>query len=128
MKNFRILILAILMASPFVFQNCGPVIISSRPNSPPPSWFYPNRLETLRYVYFPDLLIYYDLTLRNYIYLDNGVWITASVLPTRFNSINLRRSRTVRINNYFGDNIRRYHAENRISNNRRNTTTRRRSN
>ena len=126
MKNSKILILAIVGLLMFVLSNCGPVLITSRPHHPTPPWFYPNRVETVRYIYFPDHYIYYDLSLRTYLYLDNGVWISANILPSRFNRINLRRSRTVRINNYFGDDIRRYHKENNGKiRSRRNTSTRR---
>ena len=104
-----------------VMQSCGPVVISSRPDMPPPPWFYPNRVETVRYVYFPEHMIYYDLSLRNYLYLNNGIWVRARTLPQRYNSINLRRSRFVRIKDYRSDNISRYHREN-------NTNTRRSSN
>ena len=112
MKSKYFLIKLVLIIILITMANCGPVIISSRPHTPPPPWFYPNRVETVRYVYFPDLYIYYDLSLRTYIYLDNDVWINASVLPSRFQTVNLRRSRQVRINNYFGDDIGKYHMEN----------------
>ncbi|MCF4101152.1 hypothetical protein L1I30_05705 [Gillisia sp. M10.2A] len=101
----------VVLAVFFTLSSCGPVLVSSRPNVPPPSWFYPNRVETMRYVYFPDYQIYYDVTFRNYIYLDNGVWLSASVLPSRFSTINLRKSKYVRVRDYYGDNIREYHRE-----------------
>lgn len=95
--------------------SCGPVIISSRPNLPTPSWFYPNRVVSLRYVYFPEYTIYYDLTLRNYLYMDNGIWIRVNVLPSRFNGVNLRKSRQIRVNDYFDDNISPYHSRRRFN-------------
>ena len=94
-----------------ILGSCGPVIITSIPNNPPPVWFYPNRIETVRYVYFPDYLIYYDLSLRSYLYLDNGVWITVKVLPPRYHNIDLKRSRFIRINDYYGDRIDVYHRD-----------------
>ena len=93
-------------------ENFGPVVISSRPDVPPPPWFYPNRVEAVRYVYFPEYMIYYDLSLRNYLYLNNGAWVRVRVLPKRYNGIDLRRSRFVRIKGYRDDNISRYHREN----------------
>jgi|SRR5690606_12945500 len=98
----------------FSLESCGPVIISSRPSDPTPVWFYPDRVVNVRYIYFPEYLIYYDLTIRQYIYLDNGVWITIAVLPQRFQSINFRNARQVRVTNYFGDNIRHYHSNIRV--------------
>ncbi|MBT8262177.1 MAG: hypothetical protein KJO05_05100 [Bacteroidia bacterium] len=112
-----------VIAAFFALGSCGPVIFSSRPSAPPPPWFYPNRVETVRYVYFPDYLIYYDLTFGNYIYLENGIWITVNILPPRFNTVNLRRSRYIRIDNYFGDRIDVYHRDYRSNRGRSNRTT-----
>lgn len=126
MKKINFLLLVLSSVIFLTLESCGPVVFSSRLGTPPPPWFYPNRIETVRYIYFPDYEIYYDLSLRNYIYFDNNVWLTVDVLPTRFNSYNLRRSKQVRINNYFGDNIKRYHNENRRNINRRSSVNRRR--
>lgn len=111
MKKFNSLILILLSVLFLTLESCGSIVFSSRLGTPPPPWFYPNRVETIRYVYFPDHYIYYDLSLRNYIYLDNGAWITVNVLPARFNGHDLKRSRKIRINNYYGDNIKKYHNE-----------------
>lgn len=109
MKRIRICLIALLVS--FIsLESCGPVIISSRPNHPTPPWFYPNRVVNVRYIYFPDYTIYYDLTLRNYSYFENGIWVTVTVLPPRFNSINFRRVKQVRIQDYYGNNIREYHS------------------
>ena len=113
MKSIK-LIFILLALSVFVsLENCGPVIISSRPNHPTPPWFYPNRVVNVRYIYFPDYTIYYDLSLRTYIYFDNGIWISAHMLPSRFNTYNFRHARQIRINDYFDDNIKEYHSKNR---------------
>lgn len=111
MKTKTSMLVMLLFALFMTLASCGPVIISSRPESPPPPWFYPHRVEMVRYVYFPDYMIYYDLSLRNYIYLENGAWITVTVLPQRFNTINFHRARFVRIQNYRGDHIGTYHRD-----------------
>lgn len=112
-----------------MLESCGPVIISSRPNHPVPGWFYPNRVINVRYVYFPEYTIYYDLTLRHYLYLNDGVWIRVNTLPPRYNGVNLRHTKQVRVENYFGDNIRAYHSDRRSSPSDRRTNDRgRRSN
>lgn len=108
----RLLIMTLVLVT---LLSCGPVLISSSPDRPPPPWLYPNRLETVRYVYFPDYMIYYDLSLGTYLYLDSGAWITVNVLPPRFSRIDLRRSRYVRIRDYRGDDIRSYHRTNRYN-------------
>ncbi len=113
MKSAKFISIVILLGAFLSLESCGPVIISSRPSYPTPPWFYPNRVVNIRYVYFPDYTIYYDLTLRKYIYLDNGAWITVNVLPSRFNGINLRRTKQVRVENYYGNDIREYHSRNR---------------
>lgn len=118
MNKIKLSIVLAFLALFSVLESCGPVLFTARLNNPPPPWFYPNRIETVRYVYFPDHTIYYDLSLSTYFYLENGIWLSARVLPARFNGINLQRSRYTRINNYFGNNIRQYHSD------RRNTTRR----
>ena len=115
-KLFMVLILIILALS-----SCGPVVVASRPNHPPPPWFYPNRVEVVRYVYFPEYSIYYDLTLSNYLYLNNGVWVRVNVLPPQYRHLNLNRSRYVRVKGYRGDNIRIYHNENNVRRSTRST-------
>lgn len=112
MKYKVIFMFAILLSSMLALESCGPVVISSRLGTPPPPWFYPNRIETVRYVYFPDHMIYYDISLRNYIYLDNGAWIRVNILPTRYKNINLRHSKFVRIKDYYADDIRQFHPRN----------------
>ncbi|ARV14790.1 hypothetical protein [Polaribacter sp. SA4-12] len=109
MKKRKYLLIIILFTSMFMIESCGPVVFSSRLEIPPPPWFYPNRIETVRYVYFPEHNIYYDLSLRSYIYLKNKAWLTVKVLPSQYRSIDLKRSRFVRIKNYRGDNITNYH-------------------
>ena len=111
--------LALLLAA-----SCGPVVITSRHGTPPPPWFYPNRLEVVRYVYFPEFSIYYDLSARTYVYLDGGLWVRRKLLPPRYRNINLRRHRYERIRNYHDDNIRRYHEENNANRGRSNRSRR----
>ena len=127
-KNF-LLTVALLFSVFLTLESCGPVVVTSRLGTPPPPWFYPNRAEVVRYIYFPEHEIYYDFSLRSYIYLNNGTWITANVLPSRYGHIDFRRSHRVRINNYFGDDIKRYHSDNtyRSNTSRRSSTVNRRN-
>jgi len=111
MKTKTLFYRLLLIGSFWLMLGCGPVIVTSRPTSPPPPWFYPNRLELVRYVYFPELTIYYDLHSSMYVYLEGGVWIRRKVLPPRYRPYNLRRSRYVRIRDYRGDQIDQYHQE-----------------
>lgn len=93
----------------WLLMGCGPVLVTSRTAGPPPPWFYPNRLEVVRYVYFPELTIYYDLQSSMYVYLEGGVWVRRKALPPRYGQYNLRRSRYVRVRDYRGDRIEEYH-------------------
>jgi len=124
----KTLLLFIIYITLLAFASCGPVVISSRPHNPPPTWFYPNRLEVVRYVYFPEISVYYDLTAHTYLYLDGGIWVRREILPSRFQNYNLRRSRYERIRNYNDDNIRRYHDEHNANRGRSNLNTKKRSN
>jgi hypothetical protein len=125
MKKTVFLTFAMLFSFVFSLESCGPVVVTSRIGTPPPPWFYPNRAEVVRYVYFPEFELYYDFSSRNYLYFDNGIWITANILPPRYTHVNLRRSNQIRINNYFGDDIKRYHNDNRSNLNRRSSVNRR---
>ncbi|KAA2219812.1 hypothetical protein F0361_09550 [Maribacter flavus] len=108
-----------------LIASCGPVVITSRGNNPLPPWFYPNRLEVVRYVYFPEFSIYYDLYARAYIFLEGGIWLRRNDLPSRYNNANLMHSGYERIQNYSDDNISRYHEENNTNRGRSNRTVRR---
>ena len=119
-KKFRLILTVITL---LILGSCGPVVISSRPGNPPPPWFYPNRLEIVRYVYFPEHHFYYDLSASTYLYLDGGIWVRRKVLPPRYRNLDLRRSRYERVKGYRGDNIRQYHQENNANRGRSNRNT-----
>jgi hypothetical protein len=109
MKKSLVRTFILLLFGLFWIQSCGPVVVSHRPEMPPPAWYYPNRIQTVRYVFFPDYLIYYDLSMRMYIYFDNNSWIRVKTLPSRYRNLNLRKSRYRRIKEFYGDNISTYH-------------------
>lgn len=127
MKKTVFLSFALLFSLGFFIESCGPVVITSRVGTAPPPWFYPNRAEVVRYIYFPDYEIYYDFSLRTYLYLDNNIWISTRILPARFNHIDFRRSHRIRINNYFDDDIKIYHSNNSYSKNLNRSNTSRRN-
>lgn len=128
MKAKSKLLMIALLSSAFALFSCGPVIVSSRVGNPPPPWFYPNRLELVRYVYFPEYSIYYDITASTYIYWDINSWVRVTALPSRYRHINFNRSRYVRVKNYRDDNIKKYHDQYRSNRGRSNRTTSKRNN
>lgn len=125
MKKIRRFIPFLFIGLFFLMESCGPVVISSRIGNPPPPWFYPNRLEIVRYVYFPEFNIYYDLSTSVYLYYENGSWLRRNTLPSQYLEIDLRRSRYERIPNYREDNIKRYHEEHNGNKTRSTATSRR---
>jgi len=124
----RIIIYIGLFIALFGIQSCGPVIVSHRLADPPPPWFYPHRIQTVRYVFFPEISIYYDLSTRSYIYLDGGIWVRKNVLPAKYRNKDLSKYRYERIRNYYDDDIQRYHQKNNSNRRRSNATVNRRSN
>jgi len=121
MKGMKRSILAVGMF--FAVASCGPVVLTSHPGPPPPHWFYPNRLELVRYVYFPEVHLYYDFTDHLYLYPESGVWIRVRTLPAAYRSFSPERSRYVRVRDYFDDDIGRYDRENNRSGGRSNLNT-----
>lgn len=113
-KVIRYLVIPVLMFLIGAFLNgCGPVVITSRIGSPPPPWFYPHRVEVVRYIYFPELILYFDLRTRTYVYREGNTWIRHSNLPSRYQQLDLSRQRYQRIQNYDRDDIQPYHNQNR---------------
>jgi hypothetical protein len=45
-----------------------------------PQWA-PDYNSVVRYYYLPDIEVYYDLSLREFVYLSNGRWMYSRVLP-----------------------------------------------
>ncbi len=45
-----------------------------------PQWA-PDYYPGVRYYYLPDIEVYYDLSLREFVYLNNGQWMYSRVLP-----------------------------------------------
>jgi hypothetical protein len=111
---FLLYVLMMLMAS------CGPVVITSRPGPPPPPWFYPHRVEVVRYVYFPELIVYFDLQTHTYLYLEGNTWVRHRELPPRFRNYDLNRQRYERIRGYEKDDINPYHQQYRSNSGRSN--------
>jgi len=43
------------------------------------------------FYYYPDQNIYFDVNARRYVYPQNNVWVSASILPFNFQITNARR-------------------------------------
>lgn len=60
-------------------------------------------VTTERYYYIPDLETYYDVRSREYIYLNDGIWVRRTSLPTAYRNYDLYAGRKVIINDYSGN-------------------------
>lgn len=62
-----------------------------------PDWA-PVYYSGVRYYYFPDIEVYYDLSNADYIYLYNGQWVFSRYLPPFYSNYNLRNSFVISLN------------------------------
>lgn len=67
----------------------------------PPAWG-PAGYTEVRYYYLPDIYTYYDVSTGHYIYLSNGKWTRATVLPVAYRNYNLYNGYKVVLHNYRG--------------------------
>lgn len=67
----------------------------------PPAWG-PAGYTEVRYYYIPDIHTYYDVSTRQYIYLTNGRWVRATVLPVAYRNYNLYSGYKVVLHDYRG--------------------------
>jgi hypothetical protein len=120
-RLMRMLFLLFLFILLSLLASCGPVVYTTnQPGPPPPPWFYPNRVEVVRYVYFPELRIYFDLYSRNYLYLEGGTWVRRNELPPRYRNYNLQRYRYRTIPGYRSEDIAPYDRDQRRNSGRSN--------
>ena len=80
----------------------------------------PNRVEIVRYVYFPELRIYFDMYTHTYLYVDGGVWVRHEHLPPRYRTRDLSRYKYQRIPGYRSDDIAPYDRDQRRNSGRSN--------
>jgi hypothetical protein len=102
-KRISILIIPALLAIGVSFglslatcqSSYGQVFISYTP----PFWAPPyDNVSTVRYYYFPDYNMYYDVWDRQYYYLNGSDWIASPDLPPMWAGIDLSSSYVVLIN------------------------------
>lgn len=79
----------------------------------PPAWAPAAPVE-VNYYYLPDIGVYYDVPARRYIYLNNGRWARAAVLPVRYRGYDLYHGRTVYLADYRGHKPYMHYKEHKI--------------
>ena len=99
MKTIKFFIagFALLMASSLAAQVSVNVNIGGRPDWGPVGYTEAN------YYYLPDVEAYYDVRQANFIYANNGTWISARTLPHRYRSYNLYAGPKVVLTDYRGN-------------------------
>ncbi len=65
-----------------------PVVVESPPQT---------KVVVTEYYYFPNHSVYYNIPSKRWIYLDQGKWVYATVLPTRYNVISLNNTQKVKL-------------------------------
>ncbi|MGQ7944256.1 hypothetical protein [Flavobacterium sp. WC2509] len=114
MKTIKLLIIGLLFlgasstqAQVSVNVNIGtppPVVVAS-PRvviGTPPEWG-PVGYDNMEYYYLPDIQVYYDIRLSQYIYFGNGSWIRSSRLPAYCRGYNLYNGYKVVLTDYHGN-------------------------
>jgi len=67
----------------------------------PPAWG-PEGYTEARYYYLPDIETYYDVSTREYIYLNNGQWARTVTVPAPYRSYNFYNGYKVVMTDYRG--------------------------
>jgi hypothetical protein len=68
----------------------------------PPEWG-PAGYDNMEYYYLPDIQVYYDIRLAQYIYFGGGKWIRSSRLPSYCRDYNLYNGYKVVLTDYHGN-------------------------
>lgn len=69
--------------------------------SPPPVWG-PVGYDDVEYYYLPDIQVYYDIRLAQYIYFGNGKWTRSRYLPSYCRNYDLHHGYKVVLTDYHG--------------------------
>ena len=114
MKAIKLSIIGLLFLSASSVQsqvsvnvNIGtpqPVVVAS-PRvvvASPPEWG-PVGYDNMEYYYLPDIHVYYDIRLAQYIYFGGGKWIRTQRLPSTYRNYDLYNGYKVVLTDYHGD-------------------------
>ncbi|RKT00614.1 hypothetical protein [Flavobacterium sp. 123] len=67
----------------------------------PPAWG-PSGYSSVDFYYLPDIQVYYDIRLAQFIYFDRGRWIRSRYLPRPYRNYDLYNGYKVVLNDYHG--------------------------
>jgi hypothetical protein len=107
----RIKNLIILVFISGLFIRCAPSrpAVVSYPETPP--MWGPAGYDQVRYYYFPDMMVYYDVHSSMFIYPRGSRWVSAYYLPSHYGHFDLYNSYKVVLTDYYGPSP--YHNFNR---------------
>ncbi|MES2587336.1 MAG: hypothetical protein V4622_00065 [Bacteroidota bacterium] len=98
MKYLKILVLG--CAFLFTFNSNAQVQVNVNIGTAP-NWG-PSGYSDVQYYYLPDIEAYYDIHTSMFIYMNNGIWIRRSYLPSRCRNYDLYGGYKVVLNDYHG--------------------------
>lgn len=99
LKKAALLITALIIVS--FFSACDTysyVTPSTDATYTNPDWAPPYS-SGVRYYYLPDIETYYDLSNREFVYLDDGQWLYSQSLPSQYDDYDLSSGFVVALNN-----------------------------
>jgi len=79
----------------------------------PPAWGPPGYTE-VRYYYLPDLQMYYDVNVGQFIYWGGSNWVYSYSLPARYRYYDLYAAPKIVLTNYYGPTPYRYISYHRV--------------
>lgn len=100
MKTLKLMMVSVILISMFTFAGCSsynyattePQVIYENPQ------WAPDYYAGVRYYYLPDIEVYYDLTMRDFIYLNNGRWMYSRMLPPMYSYYDLYSGYVILLN------------------------------
>jgi hypothetical protein len=107
MKSIKLFIIALLFFAASSTQAQVSVNVNiGTPNvhvnvGTPPVWG-PVGYDDMEYYYLPDIQVYYDIRLAQYIYFGDGRWIRSTNLPSRCRNYDLYHGYKVVLTDYHG--------------------------
>jgi hypothetical protein len=115
MKTIKLSIIALLFfagstakAQVSINVNIGtpppPVVVVESPKvviASPPEWG-PVGYDNVEYYFLPDIQVYFDIRLSQYIYFGNGKWIRSRYLPSHCRNYDLYHGYKVVLTDYHG--------------------------
>ncbi len=109
MKVLKLIILGICLSVSSLSQ----AQVSVNVNIPGPPVWGPV-VTTEEYYFLPEIESYYDIRQKQFIYLNNGVWVRTRALPSRYRGYNLNNGQVVILNDYRGKSPFRYYSKHKV--------------